>query len=314
MDLSKFQFGVDIATSLAILFSAITFIINQRMKAKETKRRQLDESVRAVAVDELQSEIAELSKIYVKRIVEDSMPLQNAAQLGLARLENHVESHPTRVAKLMDAMSMTRSAMNDYIDAICAYNYQIYPLLDSIEGGDAQIQAFRRNLSHLMKSYSRLGGSHEALINEVKGLVEFTRSHPFETVDRQELDRRVISIITDVDYRQWVDTFIPAGKEAGYWELVESGRAGDIEQSLANHVAANLIAGCYENPSRMLAQVLYLAYPLVQEARIQCKEFLVVLSAINYWLIRKGGEQESLSAIIERYRSPEVFDLETTIR
>lgn len=32
MDLSKIQFGVDVATSLAILASAITFLINQRLK------------------------------------------------------------------------------------------------------------------------------------------------------------------------------------------------------------------------------------------------------------------------------------------
>lgn len=79
MEFSTVQLGVDVATSLAILASAITFMVNQRLKARETKRRQLDESVRAVTVDEFQSALGELSGIYVKEIVERATP---PAELG----------------------------------------------------------------------------------------------------------------------------------------------------------------------------------------------------------------------------------------
>ena len=75
MEFSTVQLGVDVATSLAILASAITFMVNQRLKARETKRRQLDESVRAVTVDEFQSALGELSGIYVKEIVERAIVL-----------------------------------------------------------------------------------------------------------------------------------------------------------------------------------------------------------------------------------------------
>ena len=228
-------------------------------------------------------------------------------------LQTALERHPERIIKIRDSISLTRSAMSRYIDSICAYNYQIYPLLDSIEGGDGQILAFRKSLDSLMKSYSLLGGSHEALLNEANDLAEFCRSHPWDTVDKEHLETKLLSIISDADYRQWVDTFIPSGKEDAYWECIDQG-SFDAQPGLLSQVASNMTSNFYQSPERMLAQVVYLSYPPLQEARSQCKDFLVSLSAINYWLIRKGGEKESLPAVIERYRSPAVFDTETTIR
>ncbi|XUF66983.1 hypothetical protein FT159_15865 [Bordetella pertussis] len=125
--MSKIQFGVDAATSLAILASAITFLINQRLKTRETKRRQLDESVRAVTVDEFQSALGNLSTAYVKEIVRHTVPLQASVSRGLERLEKSLELDPKRANVLMDAMANTTQAISDYINAICAYNYQIYP-------------------------------------------------------------------------------------------------------------------------------------------------------------------------------------------
>ena len=272
MDLSKIQFGVDVATSLAILASAITFLINQRLKTRETKRRQLDESVRAVTVDEFQSALGNLSTAYVKEIVRHTVPLQASVSRGLERLEKSLELDPKRANVLMDAMANTTQAISDYINAICAYNYQIYPLLDSIEGGESQIQEFRRNLQRL-----------------------------------------AMSIVADKDYRQWVDSFVPSGKEEAYWTCVDKGDF-EGEKDLLMRVVSNVIGGFYKAPARMQAQVIYLAYSAIIDARQQCKEFLVGMAAINYWLIRKGGGSESLPDVIQRYRSQAVFAVDSEIR
>ncbi|XUG21581.1 hypothetical protein FO330_04115 [Bordetella pertussis] len=95
MDLSKIQFGVDAATSLAILASAITFLINQRLKTRETKRRQLDESVRAVTVDEFQSALGNLSTAYVKEIVRHTVPCRPPSAAAWSAWKNRWNSTPS---------------------------------------------------------------------------------------------------------------------------------------------------------------------------------------------------------------------------
>ncbi|ALX20432.1 Uncharacterised protein [Bordetella pertussis] len=313
MDLSKIQFGVDAATSLAILASAITFLINQRLKTRETKRRQLDESVRAVTVDEFQSALGNLSTAYVKEIVRHTVPLQASVSRGLERLEKSLELDPKRANVLMDAMANTTQAISDYINAICAYNYQIYPLLDSIEGGESQIQEFRRNLQRLMDSYNNIGRGHESLFKEVRALCDFCAAHPLEQADHEALQRMAMSIVADKDYRQWVDSFVPSGKEEAYWACVDKGDF-EGEKDLLMRVVSNVIGGFYKAPARMQAQVIYLAYSAIIDARQQCKEFLVGMAAINYWLIRKGGGSESLPDVIQRYRSQAVFAVDSEIR
>lgn len=313
MEFSTVQLGVDVATSLAILASAITFMVNQRLKARETKRRQLDESVRAVTVDEFQSALGELSGIYVKEIVERAAPLQNSVGAGLERLEKSLRINPERSAELLESMSSTKKAMGDFINSICAYNYQIYPLLDSIEGGSAQITEFRNSLNELMEGYNRIGGGFESLLKEVRALAAFCKSNPFEDADQEQLHKMVTSIIIDPDYRRWVDSFIPVGSEDLYWTRIEQGSFAGNEELLQS-VHVNVIHSFYHNPARMETQVLWLSYEAIAEARKRCKEFLTDMAAINYWLIRKTGSGETLPEVIRRYRSPEVFAVDTAIR
>ncbi|WP_275547297.1 MULTISPECIES: hypothetical protein [unclassified Pseudomonas] len=313
MEFSTVQLGVDVATSLAILASAITFMVNQRLKARETKRRQLDESVRAVTVDEFQSALGELSGIYVKEIVERAAPLQHSVGAGLERLEKSLRINPEHSAELLESMSSTKRAMGDFINSICAYNYQIYPLLDSIEGGSAQIAEFRSSLNELMEGYNRIGGGSESLLREVRALATFCKSNPLESVDQDQLHSMVRSIIIDADYRLWVDTFIPDGSEDLYWACIEQGGFAGHEELLKS-VHVNVIGSFYRSPERMEAQVLWFSYDAIAEARKRCKEFLTDMAAINYWLIRKTGDGETLPEMIRRYRSPEVFAVDSAIR
>lgn len=313
MEFSSFQLGIDVATSLAIVASAITFVVNQRVKSRETKRRQLDESVRAVTVDEFQSALGELSGIYVKEIVQHAGPLQNSVGAGLEILERSLQAYPERSASLLESMSQTKQAMGSFINAICAYNYQIYPLLDSIEDGGAQIRQFRESLGELMEGYNRIGSGQEALLKEVRALTRFCKEHPIEEVDQQRLSSMVGSIILDVRYRGWVDSFIPAGREDAYWACVERS-SFDEQPDLLGKVHVNVVGGFYEAPARMEAQVVWLSYIVIADARKRCKQFLTDMAAINYWLIRKGNDDETLSKVMLRYRSAEVFAVDTEIR
>lgn len=313
MEFSTVQLGVDVATSLAILASAITFLINQRLKARDTKRRQLDESVRAVTVNEFQSALSTLSTHYVERIVLHAEPLLNSVSEGLDPLERRLKANSALSGRLFEAITDTTSDIGDFISSISAYKYQIYPLLDSMEDGGSQIQEFRSSLAELIESYNSIGASHSALYKEVCTLVSFCKDHPFESADHEQLASLVRSIVVDTDYRQWVDSFVPTGSEDRYWECIEVGHFND-DQTLWKQVQSNVIGSFYEKPERMQAQVICIAYGAISKARKQCKEFLTNMAAINYWLIRKGGDDDSLLDVIKRYRSAEVFAVDTEIR
>ena len=313
MEFSTVQLGVDVATSLAILASAITFLINQRLKARDTKRRQLDESVRAVTVDEFQSALGTLSKHYVERIVLHAEPLLNSVSEGLDPLEQRLKADPARSGSLFEAITDTTTDIGGFISSISAYKYQIYPLLDSMEDGGLQIQEFRSSLAELIESYNSIGVSHSALYKEVCALVSFCKENAFENADHGRLASLVASIIVDRDYSQWVNSFVPTGSEARYWECIKAGSFKD-DQTLWTQVQSNVIGSFYGKPERMQAQVIYIAYGAISKARKQCKEFLINMAAINYWLIRKGGDEDSLLDVIQRYRSAEVFAVDTEIR
>lgn len=313
MQITSLQLGVDIATSLAILASAITFLINQRLKNRETKKRQLDESVRAVTVNEFQAALGTLSTLYIKQIVVQASPLHNAASRGSAKLATILESRPQYLETLRQSLQNTSDNISDFFHTICAYNYQVTPLLDSIEDGQKQIAEFREGLAQLMHSYNHLNASHMALLNEVCALSDYCQENPIESADGQVLRKMALSILTDADYRQWVDFFIPAGEEDLYWQHVSQQDFGE-HTDLLSRVHANLLQHFYKEPDLMKAQVLSIAYQATSEARQHCKDFLIKMSALNYWLIRKGGSDETLEDVIERYRSPAVFAAETEIR
>lgn len=313
MQITSLQLGVDIATSLAILASAITFLINQRLKNRDTKKRQLDESVRAVTVNEFQAALGTLSTLYIKQIVVQASPLHNAASRGSVKLASMLESRPAYLDTLKQSLQNTSDNISDFFHTICAYNYQITPLLDSIEDGHKQIAEFREGLAQLMQSYNHLNASHMALLTEVCALTDYCQENPIESADSQTLRKMSLSIQMDPDYRQWVDFFIPAGKEDLYWHHVGQHDFGE-NTDLLSQVNTNLLQHFYKEPDLMKAQVLSIAYQATSEARQHCKDFLIKMSALNYWLIRKGGSGETLEDVIERYRSPAVFAAKTEIR
>lgn len=313
MQITSLQLGVDIATSLAILASAITFLINQRLKNRETKRRQLDESVRAVTVNEFQAALGTLSTLYIKQIVVQASPLHNATSRGTEKLSAMLENRPEYLDTLKLSLKNTSNNISDFFHTICAYNYQITPLLDSIEDGQKQITEFREGLAQLMHSYNHLNASHMALLDEVCTLATYCHEHPIESADQDVLRQMVLSILTDTDYRQWVDSFIPAGKEDLYWQHISQKDFGE-HASLLSQVHTNLLQHFYTEPNQMKAQVLGIAYHATSQARQHCKDFLIKMSALNYWLIRKGGSDETLEDVIARYRSPDVFAATTEIR
>ncbi|MDQ2187066.1 hypothetical protein RBI13_17920 [Alcaligenaceae bacterium A4P071] len=318
MELNSVQIGIDVATSLAIVASAATFLYDQRKKQKQAKRQQLDDTVRAVSVEKFQDTIHTLSSFFIRDIVGNFQKVDNLIGRDTAELEQLYQRRPELFERAFKQMDTTSDAISQYIDHIHAHKYQIYPLLDSIEGGRNQVLMFRAALSKLIDKYNQINANHRALISELDGLLAYTKEHSFEASDPEILYRRAFSILHDRDYQAWVNTFIPDGQEAVYWEGLANGNV-DLNDALIKRVLANFIGHIYEHPGRMLAQVLRSAAGSMIDARTQCKEFLVDLSAINFWLIRKNDADSlladgELAQTIKRYRGPDMFDLNTEIR
>ena len=62
MEISALSIGVDIATSVAIVGSAVTFMYNQRRQNKTEAVMKLHEQVRTISIQQLQEELETLAR------------------------------------------------------------------------------------------------------------------------------------------------------------------------------------------------------------------------------------------------------------
>ena len=135
MQFTSIQLGLDVATSLAILASAITFLVNQKRKSDQAKVQQLDNSVRTVATEQIQGALHTLSRKFINEVVNALNMPSNVLEGDLVELERRFERREGLSSKLLDQFSEASDAISSFVDEVHAYKYQIYPLLDTLGNG-----------------------------------------------------------------------------------------------------------------------------------------------------------------------------------
>lgn len=315
MQFTSIQVGLDVATSMAIVASAVTFLINQKRKADQAKVQQLDNSVRTVATEQLQDALHSLSRKFINDVVNSLNMPSNALGGDFAKIERMFERQDSMPSKLLDHFKESSNAISSFIDEVHAYKYQIYPLLDTLGNGQKEIAEFKKQLDELLDLFNDINRSATPLAHELESALAFCKQHSHENLDEaqtEELLRLVGSIMTDRNYAYWVNSFIPDEDKAAYWNNT-SPNWGEVRLKAHN----NFIAHAYEKPNRLRAQVFRQVYFRYQEGRIMCKKFLIMLAAINHTLLCREGTpaaQESPSQTAARYSSQRYFSLDNEVR
>lgn len=318
MELSSVQIGIDIATSLAVAGSAGLFLWNQAQKLKQTKQQQLDAAARAVAVEQLQKALHDLSRQFVHDVVP---PYQRTHHLTAGFEEEKflrlLEKDAELPQKILEQIEKMREVISLFIDNIHIYKYQIYPLLDTLEGGKEQIFVFREELKKLIDKYNEHGKSGKALAQELERTLAFCAEHPFKELDEaqhQRLFELSKSIMFDLDYAYWVNSFIPDEDESVYWDKNENNNTAEVRATALSH----FMTFAYEKPNLLRYQVFCFVCLRYQELQTLCKKFLIMLAAINHNLLlsedAKEKRDETPSKTAVRYAGEDFFALDTEIR
>lgn len=309
------QFGLDIATSMAILASAITFLWNQKRKNDQQKIQQLDTSVRNVATEHIQQALHTLSRQFINGVVNTLNMPSNVCKGDLDEIEARFARREGLASRLIDSFSEASDQLSSFSDEIEAYKYQLYPLLDTLGNGQREISVFKRQLSELIVQFNTINRGALPLARELERVLAFCASHPDEDLTEEQSEQLLslaAQVMFDTDYAYWVNTFIPDEDEKVFWDDGAE-RRHEVRQRAIN----NFIAHAYNKPHRLRAQVFGHGYELYQEGRIMCKKFLIMLAALNHTLLLGEGSEsagQGPSAIAERYAGDDYFALERTVR
>lgn len=202
------------------------------------------------------------------------------------------------------------------------------PLLDAIKEGEKYIGVFKRNIEEVGEAYNKIGASDVSLLKELHAMItllnneygdelievpsEFKRDLFQKVASNENIIDSIKSIIFDESYFQWVQTFVPTGKEQDYLEkVVMPDEVEDIE--LCTEVITNFILALIDKNHELLSQVLLTTSNSVMQARIECKDILIALSAISHKLVMNNNS-ETLEHVIEQYNAERYFGRDITIR
>lgn len=333
---SSIQLGFDMATSLTIVGAAITWIIGQKKQAEAEKIRGINQHARSTGLKKVQDVLFEIEDKYSILIsktqdFEKSIDLRvrwSKEALDFTRLNKAIRDDRNFLATSVDRLQGIREELGQFYELIQVRRYSLIPLLDAIKEGDKYIGVFKRNIDEVGEAYNKMGSSNVSLLKELHALnTALNNEYGDELIDvpderintlfkkiatHEEIIKAIKSILFDESYFYWVQAFVPAGREEEFLEkVVVPTEIEDME--LCSEVITNFIIALIKKNHELLSQVLVTASNSVMQARIECKDILIALSAISHKLVMDNND-EPLEHVIEKYDAEEYFGRDITIR
>jgi hypothetical protein len=312
-NISGIEVGIDIATSFTIIVSLIALVLESRRQAKKEREKGIDQNARNVAAGQIANTIARLSDTFINRVVKNSQSYENRVDVyfengGEEKLLRLISRSESFFEDRKSDLNGLRESISDFFENLHELKYQIVPVLDTLTDGAKFIAALKEEISDIAAQHSKLGSGYLALISEYE---DFSKAlAESEEGINDDIFKRAMSIIGDLDYWQWVKSFVDSDDRARCKALLE---AGDYSDEAIHSMIASLLANTRERPVELMIQIYALASGQVQEARKECKDVLCNISAIYHLLISKDS-QFNLADIIARYKGDGYFAIDKEIR
>lgn len=330
------QLGFDMATSLTIVGAAITWAVRQKKQTEAEKVRGINQQVRSTSLQKVQHVLIEMEDQF-SILIDESQKFESMidnrikkvdGQLDYSRLNSEIKTDSDFLTNAIDRLGNIREEIGRFYESIQVRRYSLIPLLDAIDEGDKYIGVFQKNIDEVGEAYNRVSSGNVRLLKELENVVNLINAeygddlkelsdeqrHALikQTSSNDTLMRPIKSIVFDEDYFDWVQRFVPEGKEQDFLEKVI--RPSQIEdQDLCASVIINFILSLFRKNHELISQVLSTASFTVMQARMECKDILISLSAISHKLVMDNNP-ESLNAVIEKYESKEYFGRDTKVR
>ena len=333
---SNIQLGFDMATSLTIVGAAITWVIREKKQAEAEKIRGINQQVRSTSLKKIQDmlfEIEDKFSILINKAqsFESNVDLRvrmSNDKLDFTRLNKKIRDDSGFLVVSVDRLQNIREELGEFYELIQVRRYSLIPLLDAIKEGDKYIGVFKRNIDEVGEAYNKMGTGNVSLLKELHIIITLLNNEygdeltdvpdDFKKVLFQKIavNEKIIntikSIIFDESYFHWVQAFVPTGREEDYLEKVI--KPNEIEDmDLCSKVITNFILSLIDKNHELLSQVLLTASRSVMQARIECKDILIALSAISHKLLIDNSN-ETLEQVIEKYDAEKYFGRDITIR
>lgn len=333
---SSIQLGFDMATSLTIVGAAVTWIIGQKKQAEAEKIRGINQHARSTGLKKVQDVLFEIEDKYSILISKtqafekniDLRVRRTNGMLDFTRLNQTIKNDSGFLVVSADRLRDIREELGQFYELIQVRRYSLIPLLDAIKDGDKYIGVFKRNIDEVGEAYNKMGSDNLSLLKELNEVIVLLNDEygdelidlPDELIGalfnkitaNEKIIKAINSIIFDKSYFYWVQAFTPTGEEERFLEkVVFPNKIEDMK--LYSDVITNFILSLIKKNHELLSQVLASSSNSVMQARMECKDILIALSAISHKLVMDNND-ESLEQVIEKYDAEGYFGRDTTIR
>lgn len=333
---SSIQLGFDMATSLTIVGAAVTWIIGQKKQAEAEKIRGINQHARSTGLKKVQDVLFEIEDKYSILISKtqafekniDLRVRRTNGMLDFTRLNQTIKNDSGFLVVSADRLRDIREELGQFYELIQVRRYSLIPLLDAIKDGDKYIGVFKRNIDEVGEAYNKMGSDNLSLLKELNEVIVLLNDEygdelidlPDELIGalfnkitaNEKIIKAINSIIFDKSYFYWVQAFTPTGEEERFLEkVVVPNKIEDMK--LYSDVITNFILSLIKKNHELLSQVLASSSNSVMQARMECKDILIALSAISHKLVMDNND-ESLEQVIEKYDAEGYFGRDTTIR
>lgn len=336
-DLKNIQFGVDIATSITIIGTAIMFLFNSHQQSKKEREVGINEKTRSVSLEKIQAILYEFENDFSNLVVKAlkvEKPIDNHLNRGgLERLAEKIKSDADFAKSLQTNMEEFRLGVSRYYDMIQKRRYSLIPVVDSLSDKQDALSLISQDIDEIGSIHNQLGSGWHSLLSELVELkkamigfciandvLDFSDNYDQSLIQKMLADdtikSRAISILSDADYWNWTQSFVEDEKEQIMIDAIKSREIFETEEakSLFMHMLLNLIGGLLRGRIDMyIAQVCLHVTKDVQLARQECKDILIKLSALTHKIL-KNDDEIRYTDVIKIYESDEYFGRNSSIR
>lgn len=318
---SKIQIGIDLATSVTIFAAALTWWMN---KVRERRVGVID-SARSTIIENINNAINEMAlsfNDFATFTTSIERKINTKLRFGEDKLIDEIASGRIDVVEIHTLFSKSVDTMGVFYERGATLRYTIFPSLYSIGGEDEAVSILKKEINDVLVAYNKSQSGYIAYIKEITSICEKIKkikasdpSADLVSIIQDEYIGSIFSIVDDPDYGIFLQDFLDDGDDDLFLLSLhkKSEEMTDKEKELRLNVAKFLIYMIANKPESLISQFLQRLAFRMQENRVQCKEFLVTLSAISSKMQQRSSDF-SIKKAYDVLSSEKYFNTKEEIR
>ena len=335
--IDSIQWGIDIATSITIIGTAVMFLINSSKQARKEREVGINENTRSVSLEKIQSILLEFEdgfSVLVDKALKVEKPIdRRVTSNGLDGLAATIKENSEFSKKLQQDLESFREEIGAFYETIQKRRYSLIPVVDSLSDKQDALNLINQDIREIGEIHNKIGSGWSALLGELfalkKAFLSFCLSNEIFVIDDKFQDsdfeklyaddnikHRVLGILFDIDYWDWTQSFVSDEQKAQLKQAIEEKTIFDDETTSTafNQMLLSLYTGLLKDKiDTYLAQVCLRTSGDAQLARMECKDILIKLSALTHKIL-KNDDQVLYTDVIADYESDRYFGRNTFIR